>query len=799
MGDSPGEPPALERLAARRRGMSAGTGQALWAALLLVACGGSTDDAGSSGRAAPSYKLGGFVAGLDEGFVEIRNGLERLRIQAQPTGPVQDQPFAFATPLPAGTGYDVQIVNDPFVEFGLSCDVARGSGAMPAQAVADVLVRCARVRSVRLHAGALTPTRGRDGLAEDVAFVEPHSMAVDAAGNVYVTDKADHTVRRISPAGVVTTVAGTSGIYGHQDAVGTSARFNSPEGIAVDAAGNVYVADTDNRAIRRITAAGVVSTIARSPSSAVCGGAPLGAWKPSGIVVDRSGTVIFADTEGRRILSFDTNYRCFQQPGADLFAPPLRFDPRGLALDRTGALLVADAGGRQVLRFDPLPGRFTRADAGVHAFVSPAGVAVDSTGQIIVSDAGNHAVYRIAADRTVSLAAGGPNLAALVDATGAEARFFTPRGLATDAGGNILVADSGNRVLRRVLPGLQVQTAAGVATAAGHAEGRGEQARFRGPRGLAADAAGTLYVADTENHAIRRITADGQVSTLAGAAGLAGHSDGPAALARFFKPIGVALGADGSLYVADSGNHTLRVISPAGVVSTLAGSPGRYGAADGIADAARFDTPHGITVSAAGALYVADAGNHLIRKVSRSGVVETVAGLPGQPGANTDPPSSAFRNCENVNSPNFILGSAARFFSPQGIVALADGSLLVTDTENQTLRRIAACGETQTIAGVVGEIGATDGTTAARFFRPEGIAVDEIGTLYVADTSNHLLRSARRNPQQQLEVLTAAGAVGSTRMDLGPLPGTVGTPHTIAVTSRRVYFTSDHAVLFIDR
>ena len=205
--------------------------------------------------------------------------------------------------------------------------------------------------------------------------------------------------------------------------------------------------------------------------------------------------------------------------------------------------------------------------------------------------------------------------------------------MAVDAAGNVYVADTGNDTIRKITPAGVVTTLAGTAGQAGSADGTGTAARFNEPDGVAVDAAGNVYVADTNNDTIRKITPAGVVTTLAGTAGQAGSADGTGAAAQFNAPEGVAVDGAGNVYVADTGNDTIRKITPAGVVTTLAGTAGQVGSADGTGSAARFNDPDGVAVDGAGNVYVADTINDTIREITPAGVVTTLAGSPGQYGS----------------------------------------------------------------------------------------------------------------------------------------------------------------------
>ncbi|MHB8522168.1 MAG: InlB B-repeat-containing protein, partial [Limisphaerales bacterium] len=317
----------------------------------------------------------------------------------------------------------------------------------------------------------------------------------------------------------------------------------------------------------------------------------------------------------------------------------------------------------------------------------------------------------------------GRPLGGSADGTGSVARFSFPSGVAVDSTGNVYVADSRNDTIRQVTPGGVVTTLAGWAGTGGSADGTGSAAGFALPSGVAVDSAGNLYVADEWNHTIRKVTPAGVVTTIAGLAGISGSVDGTQTGARFDHPSGVAVDSAGNLYVADAANATIRKVTPAGAVTTLAGLAGSSGSVDGVASAARFGDPSGVAVDGAGNVYVADTGNDTIRKVTPAGVVTTLAGLAHSPGS-TDG-----------------IGSAARFDSPFGVALDTAGNVYVTDSANDTIRKVTPAGAVTTLAGLAGSSGSTDGTgSAARFYGPHGVAVDSAGNVYVAETANNTIR-----------------------------------------------------------
>ena len=332
-------------------------------------------------------------------------------------------------------------------------------------------------------AGSVGFSGSGDGTGSAARFSTPFGVAVDSAGNVFVADWANHTIRKVTSAGEVTTLAGSAGSAGTNDGTGTAARFNNPTGVAVDSTGNVFVADSRNYTIRKVTAAGVVTTLA-----------------------------------GRAMVS-------------------------GSA-DGTGT-----------------SARFTR----------PTGVAVDSAGNVFVADL-YHMIRKVTAAGVVTTLAGRAMVSGTNDGMGSSALFNQPTGVAVDSAGNLFVADTWNSTIRKITTAGVVTTLAGKAFATGSVDGEGASARFYYPWGPAVDSTGNVFMADLFNHTIRKLTAAGVVTTVAGRALEAGSADGAGASARFYYPQGVAVDGAGNLYVADSNNHTIRKGFPCNYTLSVAGA-----------------------------------------------------------------------------------------------------------------------------------------------------------------------------------------------------------------------------------
>ena len=303
------------------------------------------------------------------------------------------------------------------------------------------------------------------------------------------------------------------------------------------------------------------------------------------------------------------------------------------------------------------------------------------------------------------------------DGTGSAARFSTRTNVAVDGNGAVYVADYYNNRIRKVSSAGEVTTLAG--STAGYADGTGVAAKFNTPCGIAIDSNGMVYVGDGaagNSSRIRKITPAGEVTTLAG--GAAGYADSTGSAAKFGTLCSLVVGSGGMIYAADGEHNSIRKITPAGEVTTLAGHNG-YGYADGTGSAVKFATPNGVAVDGSGTVYVADSNNHKIRKITPAGEVTTLAGSTAGYADGT--------------------GSAAQFNFPLRVASSLNGTIYVSDHENYRIRKITPTGEVTTLAGSTA--GYADGTgSAAQFNTTWGVAVDNFGTVYVGDSNNSRIR-----------------------------------------------------------
>jgi sugar lactone lactonase YvrE len=308
----------------------------------------------------------------------------------------------------------------------------------------------------------------------------------------------------------------------------------------------------------------------------------------------------------------------------------------------------------------------------------------------------------------------GSTSSGFLDGTGTAAKFNTPAGIAVDSSGTIYVADTYNNRIRKISSAGSVSTLAGSGSSTS-VDGTGIGASFYNPTGLAVDSSGNVYVADYSTHKIRKVSPAGVVTTLAGT-GSSGSNDGAGAVATFKNPQGLAVDSSGNVYVADYGNYKIRKVSPAGVVTTLAGS-GAYGHADGTGATASFYYPKSVAVDGSGNVYVADTSNYMIRKISPAGVVTTLAGSSSYSYSSTDG-----------------TGTSATFASPASVAVDSSGILYVVDSYTSKIRRISPEGVVTTIAGSGSSYSSLDGNdTASAFNSASGIAVGQSHTLYVSE------------------------------------------------------------------
>jgi sugar lactone lactonase YvrE len=607
-----------------------------------------------------------------------------------------------------------------------------------------------------------------DGAGSAARLANPAAIAADAAGNLYIADRTNHTIRRVSPAGVVTTIAGLAGESGSADGPRHMARFNTPNGIALDALGNIYVADSLNHTIRKITATGFVSTVAGTPGvEGIADGIGSAAQfkRPGGVAFSPSGHLYVLDRDHSRLRRIGPDRKV--ETVRNSFGSIVSVSLGDLAIGSDGTLYftktllhtvwkLSPDGVLSLLAGEDLVSGEADGSGAAARFEEPFGIAFGPDGSLYVADTGNRTIRKIDSAGTVTTVAGLADYYGHVDGTLAAARFTSPFDL-VPVGGDLVILD--NQTVRRITS-QAVTTIAGAHASSGSADGLGEAARFALPSGLTTDAAGNVYVADLGNNKIRKITPAGEVTTVAGTGELS-YQDGPALSAKFSNPSGVAFDSLGRLVIADRWNSLLRTIDSDLIVRTLAGRP--YGATEGT----YLNSPHAITRAPSGLLYFTESS--AVRAVTVDGTVTTV---PGYNTPNGSPRGIAFDAAGNLYVAD-TMNNAIRLVTPSGTLSLFAGSgpgysgyedgsgsgaffsrphglamysqrLFVADWGNSTLRAVTMSGDVTTFAGRPYLQGNVAGTAnGARFSRPESLAFDGSGNLYVADSSSQNIRVGR--------------------------------------------------------
>ncbi len=627
-----------------------------------------------------------------------------------------------------------------------------------------------RIRKVNASDGKISTiagvgtvgSSGNDGPATAAQLNQPLDVATDKDGNVIICDSVNNQIRKVTIAdGKITLVAGTGSIgFSGDGGPATAARLNMPVGAVLDSAGNLYFSDRSNQRIRLIVAGtNVITTIAgngESPASTLGnvgdGLSALGAALnfPTGLAIDPAGNVYIGDRDNRRVrklirattndsiapqvaITSPTTAVTFTATSGAINLSGASADNAGVAFvgwnnDRGGSGIAAgttawsvqnlsllaglnnvtvtawDAGGNAAsatlaITFNPAqfivnyageggPGDTGDGGPAVGARLSPIGLAF-AGGALYAADDESHRVRRINAAGIINAFAGSGALGSTGDGGPAlNASMNAPSDVVADAAGNVYVADTGNNRVRRISPDGRIATYAGTGVADYNGDNiPATEAQLAGPTGLALDAAGNLYIADSDNYRVRKVTAStGVITTVAGTGRIGFSGDGgPATQAEMQLPFGLAVDRNGVLYIGDRRDGRIRRVGPDGVITTFAGTGTRgYDGDDKPAKDARIGTTGFMTTDADGNLYFADTSNHRIRRVTTStGVITTVAGngVAGRGGDGGDP-------------------KLAQLTAPYDIALDGAGNLYIADWGNWLIRKLQLTAGIRTVAGV---------------------------------------------------------------------------------------------------
>jgi uncharacterized protein (TIGR03437 family) len=636
---------------------------------------------------------------------------------------------------------------------------------------------------------------GDGGLATSAPLSAAEGIARDRAGNLFIADASDHRIRKITPDGHIFTVAGDGfpGFRGDGGPAG-AARLNAPYGIALDDAGNLYIADLGNHRVRRIDPEGVITTVAGSETLE----------SPRNVALDGAGGLYVSEFTGQRVRRIGPDGALstvagngtagFAGDGGAATDASLSF-PAGLAFDASGNLYIADSGNHRV----------RKVSAGIistvlEQLILPTGVAVDVLGNLFVADSGNQLVERLGPGGDIATLPG------------------SGRDLAADDTGNLYIA-SGPHVL-------QLSTNAEITTIAGdssyHFRGDGGDAlsaRLNSPTALAVDSTGVIYIVDQQNQRVRKVDADGVITTAMGM----GASTPEAS--ELSTPAGIGLNKLGDLYVSDRNNHRIQMLISGDIVVTAAGTGVAGFNGDGIsAQQAQISSPGPMAQGRDGTLYFVDEGNRRVRRLSPNGVVTTAAQVSAR-GLTVDASDRLYLSASDSNtilrvgadgkttvvagsatagfSGDEGLATAAQLSSPAGLAVDAQGNLYIADSGNNRIRMVGPDGIIHTVAGNGAADFGGDGGPAllAALHAPVGVVTDSSGNLWIADTGNNRIRqlspiaiaeetaarlsavnaaSLRAGPIAPGEIVSIFGA------GLGPEPTVLGSPDAAGDFPREV-------------
>ncbi len=529
-----------------------------------------------------------------------------------------------------------------------------------------------------------------EGTGTGAAFNSPRGMVFDTSSNMYMCDSVNQVIRKITPAGVSSLFAGKPNTGTFVDGTGSSAGFSNPEWIAIDGSNNLYVADSGNHRIRKITSAGVVSTLAGSGVSGSVDnttGTAATFNVPSGVAVDPSYNVWVSEFGGCKI--------------------------RKIAQPSTTVTTVAGSG----------TNGYADGTGASASFRSPRSIVLDKLGNLYVADNFSHTIRKVTSAGVVTTIAGCSNTSGYYDGVGSNALFSYPVGLSIDKYNNLYIADNGNAAIRRInINNNQVCTIAGTP---GNSDGLGTLAKFNGIWGIGIDNNDYLYVADISTNFIKKVNVYGLPSPAGQVYPSFSNTTTTFVSSGLLNPFGITADNKNNLYVADSRSNVIKRVNTAGTVTIIAGS-GTATFLDNSNVTAGFNNPTGVTIDMSGNIYIADNSNHRIRKIA----------CP----ANNAPVSGANYSVTTVagsgtGGSNNATGTSASFSNPYDVAVDSIGNIYVSDRRNFLVRKITTAGVVSTFAGS-GTSGTTNGTgSAASFKDPTLMTIDQSGNLYVSDSN----------------------------------------------------------------
>ncbi len=619
-------------------------------------------------------------------------------------------------------------------------------------------------RVFALAGNGISGSTGDGGPATLASLSTPIGLALDSAGNLYIVDSTANNVRRVTPGGIISTVAGTGKVgFSGDGGLAVNATLYTPSAIALDAQGNLYIADTLNYVIRKVNSAGIITTIAGIggiKGSSGNGGPALQAalYNPSGLLFDKNGNLFISDTGNNWIRELSPSGTLTLYGGVDRSAVGSPFSgggdptvatnailagPTALAMDNAGTLYFVEPNLYRVReitaagKIAPFAGTNSAGGSGDFGLATSAnlqvlGVATDSNNNVLIADGNNNRIRFVSAATGIITTIAGNGIAS-----------FSPHGLAINNGYLYFSDTNNNRIRRYNLATQEISLVAGngLASYAGDTAAANEPANggttingalgasINGPRAIAFDKSGNLFIADTGNNRIREVVAaDQDMITVAGNGTASTTGDGGVAVnATIHTPAGVVVDSSGNLYISEQAGNVVRMVNSNGVITTVAGTgtAGPPGAETGVAINQNLSGPQGLALDSSGALLIADSGNNRIRRLTSDGTITTIAGS-GTSGYSGD------------GGP----ATAATLRAPTGVQVDAAGNIYISDTSNYRIRKVDTTGIISTVAGngSAGYNGDGSPATSYSLNGPSALVSQSACAVDIADSSNLRVR-----------------------------------------------------------
>jgi uncharacterized protein (TIGR03437 family) len=638
-----------------------------------------------------------------------------------------------------------------------------------ALALCGVYTFPARAASISGAVYQLSTVAGSDMVGDGGAAVaaqldQPEGMVVDSAGNLYIADAANARVRKVSPAGIITTIAGTGqpGFSGDNGPAG-SAQLDQPYGVALDSSGNLYIADFGNQRVRRVATGGTITTVAGNGQTGSNGdGGPATSAQmlsPRNLAIDPAGDIYVSEFVGHSVrrIATDGTITTFAGTGVAGFSgdtgpavdAQLAF-PAGLALDPAGNLYIVDTGNFSIRKVQA--GTITTV-CNLSNFNVPtialSGIAADSTGGMYITEGIDSVVWLLSPSGSLTLVAGilGSNTPSGDGGLALQTALIMPVDVAADTTGNLYISEL-HRVRSVAAVTRIITTVAGDGTFGFSGDGGNATAAvLNGPVGLAF-LNGNLYIADQGNQRVREMTIGGLISTVAGNGLETYVADGGPATSTSLNPTGLTFDAESNLYIADCYNNRVRLVGSSGVISTFAGTGLTIGLGgnDDPAVLTPLFHPQGVLADTSGNLYIADTNNNRVIRVDSTGDIHTVAGT-GSPGADTS--------------------TLAQLAGPTGLALDSTGNVYITDTQNHRVLMLTPAGAVSTIAGTGTSGFSGDGgpASSAVLSYPCAVIVDASQDIFIGDGGNNRIRVV--TPDGNIATIAGTG-VGFYNGDSGP-------------------------------